>query len=97
VTSEYTARINSRNQVTLPAEIRRRLGVGPSDNIAFVVGEDETVELHRARFDLESILGSIPALPGESLDLEREIEAATEEEMQRVMERSGIQSQEVIG
>ena len=81
---EIVARISSKNQVTLPADVRRRLGVGASDRIAFVLGEGGTVEIRPVRFDLESILGSIPALPNETLDLEREIAEATAEEMQRV-------------
>jgi bifunctional DNA-binding transcriptional regulator/antitoxin component of YhaV-PrlF toxin-antitoxin module len=84
---EIIVTIGSKNRVTLPIEVRRRLGVDPSDEIAFVLGEGKSVGLRKLRFDLESILGSIPALPGESLDLEREIEEATEEEMQRLMRR----------
>jgi hypothetical protein len=52
-----------------------------------VVEEDGAVRLRRPPFDLESVIGSIPALPDESLDLEREIQAATEEEMRRVKQR----------
>ena len=84
---EITARISSKNQITLPADVRRRLGVGASDTIAFVFTESGAIEVRKSRFDLESILGSIPALPGQSLDFEREIEEATAEEMQRVMQR----------
>jgi AbrB family looped-hinge helix DNA binding protein len=84
---EITAKISSKNQITVPAEVRRRLGVGASDRIAFFFTENGTVEVQKPRFDLESILGSVPALPGESLDFEREIEEATAKEMQRVMER----------
>ena len=84
---EITARISSKNQITVPAEVRRRLGVGASDRIAFFFTERGTVEVQKPRFDLESVIASVPALPGESLDFEREIEEATAEEMQRVMER----------
>jgi AbrB family looped-hinge helix DNA binding protein len=85
---EITAKISSKNQITVPAEVRRRLGVGASDRIAFFFTENGTVEVQKPRFDLESIIGSVPALPGESLDFEREIEEATAEEMQRVMQRN---------
>ena len=84
---EVTAKISSKNQITVPAEVRRRLGVGASDRIAFFFTENGTVEVQKPRFELESIFGSVPALPGESLDFEREIEEATAEEMQRVMQR----------
>jgi antitoxin PrlF len=84
---EITAKISSKNQITVPAEVRRRLGIGASDTIAFYFTHSGAIEVQKPRFDLESIIGSVPALPGESLDLEREIEEATEEEMQRVMQR----------
>jgi antitoxin PrlF len=86
---EIHAKISSKNQITLPAEVRRRLGIGPADKVAFVFGEGNTVELRTPRYDLESVLGSIPARPGESLDLEREIDAATAEVMSRKARRKG--------
>lgn len=67
--------------------VRRRLSVGPSGAIAFVLGDEDAVLLRRPGSGLEAVIGSIPALPGESLDLDREIEEATEEEMQRLMQR----------
>ena len=83
----FTVKISSKNQITLPAEVRRRLGVGASDRIAFVFTENGTVEIQKPRFDLESIMGSVPALAEESLAFEREIAEATAEEMQRVVRR----------
>lgn len=84
---EFVSTISSKGQVTIPADIRRKLGVNAADKIAFVVTEDERVEVRPVRFTLESVLGSIEALPNESLDLEREIEEATEEEIARKMRR----------
>lgn len=84
---EFIAKISRKNQITVPAEVRRHLGVGPSDKIAFVFTERGTVEVQNPQSDLESIFGSIPAIPGTSLDFEREIEEATAEEAQRVMQR----------
>ena len=84
---EIHAKVSSKNQITLPAEVRRRLGVGALDTVAFVFGQAGTVELRAPQFDLESVLGSIPALPGESLDLDAEIAAATEEEIDRKAQR----------
>jgi AbrB family looped-hinge helix DNA binding protein len=81
---EITAKISSKNQVTLPADVRRRLGVGASDTISFVLGEGGTVELRQPRYDLESILGSVPPLPGALLGFEQEIEEATGEEIERL-------------
>jgi AbrB family looped-hinge helix DNA binding protein len=80
---EITAKISSKNQITVPAEVRRRLGVGASDTIAFFFTEGGAVEVQKPRFGLESILGSIPPLPGASPDFELEIEEATAEEIER--------------
>lgn len=84
---EITAKISSKNQITVPADVRRRLGVGASDTIAFVFTEDGTVEVRTPRFDLESIFGSIPPIPGASADFEREIEEATAVEIERLGRR----------
>lgn len=80
---ELTAKLSSKNQITVPAAIRRKLGIRASDAIAFVFNESGAIEVRRASFDLESILGSIPPLPGSSPDLEREIREATAEEIAR--------------
>jgi AbrB family looped-hinge helix DNA binding protein len=80
---EVTAKISSKNQITLPADVRHRLGVGAFDKVAFIFNANGTIEIEKARFDLESILGSIPPLPGASVDFEPEIEAAVAEEIAR--------------
>jgi AbrB family looped-hinge helix DNA binding protein len=70
------APISSKGQVTIPAEIRRRLGVGGTDKVVFVVRDDGVVELRAPSFTLEDVFGSIDPLPQESADLDQEIEAA---------------------
>ena len=84
---EITAKISSKNQITVPAEVRRRLGVGASDTIAFFFTQSGAIEVQKPRFDLESILGSIPPLPDASPDFEQEIEEATAEEIERLARR----------
>lgn len=84
---EIVAAVSSKGQVTIPADVRRHLGVGEPDKVAFVIQEDGTVQLRPAQFTLESVLGGIKALPGESIDLDREIEEATAEEVDRKMRR----------
>ena len=32
----FTAKITSKGQVTLPKEVRRRLGIGPGDEVEFL-------------------------------------------------------------
>ena len=56
--SEFTATITQRSQVTIPAPVRRVLGVGPRDKVAFAI-EDGTVRLRPAAFTLESVFGSV--------------------------------------
>jgi AbrB family looped-hinge helix DNA binding protein len=77
---EVVSTISSKGQVTIPAEIRRKLQLGPKDEVAFVVTDEGTVELGRPRFTLESVFGSISGLPNKSPDLEREIDEATASE-----------------
>ena len=82
---EITATISSKNQITVPAEVRRRLGVGASDKIAFVLSPTGETVVRPARYTLEQVIGSIKAIPGETADLDTEIELATEEEIQRLI------------
>jgi AbrB family looped-hinge helix DNA binding protein len=84
---EFISTISSKGQVTIPADVRRQLGVGAADKVSFVMTEEGTVELRPARFSLESVLGALPALPNESVDLDPEIDAAKEVEAVRRMRR----------
>ena len=56
---EITATTTQRNQVTIPAEVRRLLGLKPRDKVAFTIGEEGEVRLASATFDLESAYGSV--------------------------------------
>ncbi len=84
---EFVSTVSSKGQVTIPADVRRQLGVGSADKVAFVLTDEGKVELRPARFSLESVLNSLDALPNESLDLDAEIEAATEEAAAKRMRR----------
>jgi AbrB family looped-hinge helix DNA binding protein len=75
---EHVSTISSKGQVTIPAEVRKKLDVAASDKVTFVITDEGKVELRPARFTLESVLGSLPALPDESVDLDQEIEEAQE-------------------
>ncbi|HVA92473.1 MAG TPA: type II toxin-antitoxin system PrlF family antitoxin [Chloroflexota bacterium] len=55
---QITTTITQRGQVTIPAEVRRRLGVGPRDKVAFAI-DDDGVHLFPAPFTLESAFGSV--------------------------------------
>ncbi|MBX3068977.1 MAG: AbrB/MazE/SpoVT family DNA-binding domain-containing protein [Thermomicrobiales bacterium] len=80
---EIVTKLSSKNQVTLPAEARKALGVGAHDRVAFVVEEDGSVQVRRPKYTIRSLVGSFPAMPGASDDLRHEIYEATEEEINR--------------
>ncbi len=69
--------VTTGGQVTLPAEVRRVLGVRPRDKVAFAI-EDHEVRLVPVRFTLETAAGSVkPATT--TGDLDHRIDAANEE------------------
>ena len=55
---KFTTTITQRGQVTIPAEVRRVLGVKHRDKVAFTI-EDGEVRLASASFSLESVYGSV--------------------------------------
>lgn len=55
---EIITTITQRSQVTIPAEVRRVLGVKPRDKVAFTI-ENGGVRLAPASFSLESAYGSV--------------------------------------
>jgi AbrB family looped-hinge helix DNA binding protein len=66
-----TATMTSKGQLTVPKEIRDRLGLAPGDKIEFVPGGDERTVLLRKRrvVELSELFGSLPT-NGISLDVE---------------------------
>lgn len=58
----YYTTLTERGQVTLPAEIRRLLGVKAKDKVTFEV-EDGMIRIVPSRYTVESVRGSVPALP----------------------------------
>ncbi len=74
---EVVSTISSKGQVTIPIDIRRRLGVKASDRIAFVIGESGGVELRPVRYRVADLQGIVPALPGRvTVDFEDQIAEA---------------------
>jgi antitoxin PrlF len=58
---EIVTTVTERGQVTIPAEIRRRLGIKPRDKVAFAI-DDTEVRLRPVQFTVESAFGSVPPL-----------------------------------
>ena len=55
---KFITTINEHGQVTVPAAVRRVLGVEPGDKVIFTI-EDREVRLAQAAFTLESAYGSV--------------------------------------
>ena len=77
----YTATVTQRSQVTIPAEVRRVLGLGPSDRVVFTITDDH-VEIRAEEYSLESLMGSIPPL-SESREPDELVREAKDEKAER--------------
>jgi AbrB family looped-hinge helix DNA binding protein len=80
------ATVTSQGQVTIPAEVRRKLGLSKRAKVTFLIVEDR-VELVRPHFTLESVFGSVEPLPNQSDDFDREIEEAMEDHADEVVRK----------
>ncbi|MBI2908051.1 MAG: type II toxin-antitoxin system PrlF family antitoxin [Chloroflexi bacterium] len=57
------ATITSKGQVTIPAEVRRRLGLKKSDKISFVIGAEGDICLRMPRYpSIASLRGAAGSL-----------------------------------
>lgn len=63
-----TARVTSKGQITIPAEIRRALGIDQGDDLQFAVTSERSAELRVVkRRRLSELYGALPVarpLPG---------------------------------
>ncbi|MYD71493.1 MAG: hypothetical protein F4W89_12245 [Acidobacteria bacterium] len=65
---EITTTMTQRSQVTVPAEVRRVLGVRPRDKVTFAIADGE-VRLKPVAYSLESAYGSVqPSRESENFD-----------------------------
>ena len=78
-----TSTITTKGQVTIPAEVRRHLGVGDHDQVVFVIDNDQ-VRLQPVDFTLESAFGSV-APNNKPEDFEILTRRAKEERAQRTV------------
>ena len=79
---ESLVTISEKGQVTVPAEVRKFLGVSPKDKLTFVMEEGE-VKVRAAKASLDDIYQSVPAL-SRHLTVEDMIAIAREEHAQHV-------------
>ena len=80
---ELVATVTERGQLTLPAEVRRLLGIEPRQKVAFLI-EDDQVRLVPVKYTLESAFGSVPPL-NRPENFEQIIEEAMDEHAQEVV------------
>lgn len=82
---EIISSVTSRGQVTIPARVRRHLGLNIPGRIAFIPQDDGQVGLRPVELTATSLSGIVPAFPPESPgDLEAIIEEAMEQEAARL-------------
>ena len=84
---EMVSSVSPKGQVTIPLEIRQRLGVRPKDKVVFYLDGDE-VKIVPLRSQLAAGFGSVPALKqARSLN---EIEEIAAEEHAHHVAREGL-------
>jgi len=72
-----SAKITSKNQITLPARVRKTLGIGVGDKVDFVATANGTFELRSRKETLADLRGAIKLeQPVSSADIERWIKDA---------------------
>ncbi len=76
------ATITSQGQVTIPAEVRRHLGLAKRDRVTFLIADDG-VRLVPNRYTTESAFGAVAPLQNTSPDFDDEIEQAMADEADR--------------
>ena len=85
---QFTMTTTQRNQVTIPAEVRRTLGIKPRDKVAFTVDEDGQVRISAAEFSLETAYGSVKPAPDDR-DLDDIIRDAKDEKAEQAARELG--------
>ena len=81
---EITAATTQRNQVTIPVEVRRLLGLRPRDRVTFTIEDSGTVRLSLSRFTLESVFASLEPVD-EVRDVDALIRDAKDEQAERTV------------
>ena len=85
---QLTATVSSRGQVSIPAEVRRHLGLKPQDKVTFTIDGDE-VRIAPGEYTWETVRGSVKPWPGlkSGTDFEEEIREAMEDRADEIMRR----------
>jgi len=85
---EYLATVTSKGQLTLPAAVRRQLGIESGGRVTIVIEDENGARLRRVEHDVDSVRGLIATPPGlESQDFDDLIEEAMTDHAERVVHR----------
>jgi AbrB family looped-hinge helix DNA binding protein len=78
------ATVSERGQVTIPAEVRRLLGLRKRDRVTFII-EDGCVRIERPKYaTVADVVGSLPPL---GMDIDEAIRIAKEEHRDERLKR----------
>ena len=64
------AAITSKGQVTIPAEIRRRMGLEPRDRVVFTVLPDGTTVMRAKKRSIAELAGSVRPTTGRRVSVD---------------------------
>ena len=85
---EHVATVTSKGQLTLPAAVRRQLGIDAGDRVAIVIEDEEGARLRRIEHDMRSVRGLIATPPGlESQDFDDLIEETMADHADQMLRR----------
>ena len=71
---KVTAKISSKGQVTLPREVRKRLGLKRGDGLIFNIEEDGvTLAAPQEENPFDAFIGTLPPLPKDAKTYWREV------------------------
>jgi AbrB family looped-hinge helix DNA binding protein len=68
------AKMTSKGQITVPKDVRQKLGLRPGDRIRFILEADGRVRLMPAKRDIAELVGFLPK-PKRALSIEEMDEA----------------------
>jgi AbrB family looped-hinge helix DNA binding protein len=82
---QLTSTVSSKGQVTIPLEIRKRLGLRSGDRIEFATSKDGTVirPVNEKGNPFEAYIGVFPAFPGGIKEINEWIRDMRDEEVPR--------------
>lgn len=83
-----TCTVTSKGQVTIPKQVRDRLGISSGDAVTFVVHDSGTVEIRPVRYRMRDLRGILPGRETEDFDdlFEEAMQVRTDRLMTGTME-----------